>query len=141
MQNETALLKLMAELRPILEKRPSFAGFAVFDGASCALDGLLSDELAETVLVELGSVLAAEGLPRAPAERRAVPRPWILGDERGQRERRYAAARRLARGGPNGLLVDARQRCAPRRRRAGRSAARRRRRARAVAAMSVTARQ
>ena len=32
MQNETGLLKLMAELRPILEKRPSFAGFAVFDG-------------------------------------------------------------------------------------------------------------
>ena len=32
MQNETALLKLMAELRPILERRSSFAGFAVFDG-------------------------------------------------------------------------------------------------------------
>eukprot|EP01046_Picozoa_sp_COSAG06_P062485 COSAG06_NODE_14117_length_1188_cov_1.147842_1_plen_328_part_00 len=30
--NETALLELMGELRPILEKRPSFAGFAVFDG-------------------------------------------------------------------------------------------------------------
>lgn len=29
---ETAMLQLMAELRPFLEDRPSFAGFAVFDG-------------------------------------------------------------------------------------------------------------